>query len=106
MERLVRRCGKGWLYRHGEPFVAFNGAAAPTLAEAIDQIEALRAGWQPIETAPKDGTFVLVYWRDPPQDYPPDVLLYSSESGWVDDYGSKYMEPTHWQPLPEEPTDG
>jgi hypothetical protein len=43
IERIVRRCGKDWLYRDGEPFVAFNGMAAPTLAEAADEIESLRA---------------------------------------------------------------
>jgi hypothetical protein len=64
-------------------------------------------GWQPIETAPKDGTAVLVYnpkiyrtsqfvarWDDHDQ--------YWQSVACVDDYyGSS--EVTHWMPLPAPP---
>jgi hypothetical protein len=56
--------------------------------------------WQPIETAPKDGTHVLAWWRE--EGDPPEVVRWSA--GWVDDYGTRYIEPTHWQPLPSPPT--
>ena len=83
--------------------------------------------WQPIETAPMDGTPVLVfgddlnypceaYWE--PRSCTMNILVgwYSHESmrqGWLchdgspDAYGSMdptQINPTHWMPLPEPPT--
>lgn len=64
--------------------------------------------WQPIETAPKDGTEILgwVYgerWA---------VCKYHKNSmfkvegfatyGWDDGY--EWADPTHWMPLPDPPT--
>lgn len=76
--------------------------------------------WQPIETAPKDGTEVLVgryvngEWRlcqagwhhfpgcdNPIQGYEPDVWWWNCDADWggiTDDEG-----PTHWMPLTEPP---
>lgn len=61
--------------------------------------------WQPIETAPKDGTQILAWdgfnfdlceWSAPER-RPQDACW------WIDnDKGS--MHPTHWQPLPPPPT--
>lgn len=66
--------------------------------------------WQPIETAPKDGTSILV------------CVTYNLPEGgwetvqWVDWVREPYIfpiyrdridipcPPTHWQPLPEPPT--
>jgi hypothetical protein len=62
-------------------------------------------GWRDIESAPKDGTNILLahalavfdgYW---------DVYA----NGWVDDVTDLYedkitYQPTHWRPLPEPPT--
>ena len=78
-------------------------------------------GWQPIETAPKDGTHVLLsypgritygYWlvlevgklvgdcggacRCPEYDEAPDPFWYSEDGGFTEEY-----PPTHWMPLPE-----
>ena len=55
--------------------------------------------WQPIETAPKDGTTVLGYehgWRG--------TIRYWSgrKNGWVDEI-DQYCSPSHWMPLPEAP---
>lgn len=71
--------------------------------------------WQPIETAPKDGTCVLVW--------PPTFAGVVSCARWnedrfakkphpywsrVDDLGKVYLSrgnpPTHWMPLPKGPT--
>lgn len=74
--------------------------------------------WQPIETAPKDGTFVLLcggtgdYSSDRGWPFPPVVV-----AQWVNlplhkhwryaSYDSGYYgeveNPTHWMPLPEPP---
>jgi hypothetical protein len=62
------------------------------------------AGWQPIETAPKDGTDMLVY-----QNGCFDV----ASVWWIDDNGDAVwfngdvvVYPTHWMPLPDPPDDG
>lgn len=73
-------------------------------------------GWQPIETAPKDGTQILVWEAG-------DVSVVAWErikncNGWqcfgdgrraveyMSDFGTDYLEagwPTHWMPLPPAP---
>ena len=82
-----------------------------------------RIEWQPIETAPKDGTHVLLsysgrvtygYWlhlevgklvgdcggvcRCPEYDEPPAPFWYSEDGGFTEEH-----PPTHWMPLPEPP---
>lgn len=70
--------------------------------------------WQPIETAPKDGTMILV-WDE--SSSPGVVAAYflsethddEEWSGWI--YGDQLLAdadpegplPTHWMPLPEPP---
>lgn len=92
-----------------------------TVSALLDEIDALRAElqawqWQPIETAPKDGTRVLLWieWSDVPV-----VGEFSHDRWWADTehhevscgaycYGGsvssdKNMKPTHWHPLPLPP---
>lgn len=68
--------------------------------------------WQPISTAPKDETWVLLYtandgaggivmgcWDagcDATEDDP------GYPAGWMD-AGGFFLHPTHWMPLPEPP---
>jgi hypothetical protein len=58
--------------------------------------------WQPIETAPKDGTRVLIadsnVWMAVATFWPCNMY-------WTDDTisGLKLNSPTHWMPLPEPP---
>lgn len=67
--------------------------------------------WQPISTAPKDGTTVLLFRRVEPW----NVVGYGT---WFDDYGAQgwlargfsdppgnlgLVHPTHWAPLPKPP---
>lgn len=69
--------------------------------------------WQPIETAPKDGTELILFdemvcigsWRN-------DWNFQDEPKQWFDNtfddyscgYGSTPLKPTHWMPLPEPPT--
>ena len=72
--------------------------------------------WQPIETAPRDGTWVLL--ADPdlcdehgvllpvPAEFRPEVTGWGSPDGeWMDLHGCRVITPTHWMPLPEPPED-
>lgn len=82
--------------------------------DARDEIERLRAAsqWQSIETAPKDGTEVIVYRRDAgafTAHYisPYDVgVSDDDEPSWFTVCGEDLTGdlPTHWQPLPSPPT--
>jgi hypothetical protein len=59
--------------------------------------------WQPIETVPKDGDYILV-WNS----YGVTMVYWDSEwESWIIDsncpIGLKGTEPTHWMPLPEPP---
>ena len=58
--------------------------------------------WQPIKTAPKDGTDILACWR---KGGTMDVVRFI-EGHWLDDDTEQPVisEPSHWMPLPEPPT--
>lgn len=66
-------------------------------------------GWAPIETAPKDGTWVLAIARGAPAHFAV-VVSYRTyhpnakgKEEWRDAAGSKCPRVTHWMPLPEVP---
>ena len=62
-------------------------------------------GWQPIETAPKDGTHILVFNPDRQE---PEVAWWSEHAPkykwttWDNGYLEGWAE--YWQPLPAQPT--
>ena len=61
--------------------------------------------WQPIETAPKDGTEILVYGSWYPHGKWKGMTLASwlpNEEMWTFD-GDLMHDVTHWMPLPEAP---
>jgi len=72
--------------------------------------------WQPIETAPKDGTPVLIfvpaYTRPTLGDFPAVMQVAhwygfaGGEFAWTEVHGEGYetYEPTHWMPLPGAPS--
>jgi len=67
-------------------------------------------GWQPISTAPKDGTPILAYQ---PSTVPDEIWIGVAAwdtdhgEGWkIDRYDILEMRPTHWMPLPGPPDAG
>lgn len=82
------------------------------LRAAKKQLEALEAErdkwkeWQPIETAPKDGTWVLLGWFELPGMPRCGVLWHSRDNRWCDVHHvlhNAQSPPTHWMPLPDPP---
>ncbi len=74
-------------------------------------------GWQPIETAPRDGTRVLIYqpnaprqnvmeayWAMPYEDAPEEQCWWNTPDG-ISGRGYTILSEavTHWQPLPPPP---
>lgn len=62
-------------------------------------------GWQPIETAPKDGTYILGNKKFWDAGWSPRVMRWEKES-WRTDPGNLHQEPTMWCPLPASPALG
>lgn len=97
----------------GELFVAQleNETKTGVIAQLTARVAELEAaqGWQPIETAPKDGTIIFVEAYDHARLTGPVHSGYWSpayEGGpyaWVEDYDYKICDPTHWMPLPQPP---
>jgi Lar family restriction alleviation protein len=63
-----------------------------------------RSAWQPIETAPRDGTQILGWDGDARQ-----IVWWCEGGRWISDKLQEYHlgereDPTHWQPLPSPPT--
>lgn len=85
----------------------YGGNTAPIDA-AIASLEAADgevAVWQPIETAPKDGTTVIAYRPTKP---PHIEGMHWSEGCWYWSYDGDgpdgyAVPPTHWMPLPSPP---
>ena len=63
--------------------------------------------WQPIETAPKDGTLVLVWDEDTGGAFAAQFLVevtgWGNPGEWMDWHGMRLLQPTHWMPLPDPP---
>jgi hypothetical protein len=75
--------------------------------------QAERPGWRTMESAPKDGTEVLVFAKDKPRPGYWDDCTYAKKpkpywhytSAWgINDMRTN--PPTHWQPLPTPPAPG
>lgn len=103
-----------WIREHGDkafvvPEDRFHAYAE--LDAAADELERLQAiverRWQPIETAPKDGTTLLVWnptWYQGKGGQCVGVW-FRPESKWYSIEITMSIQPTHWMPLPEPPTE-
>lgn len=78
--------------------------ASPAASQAQD--------WQPIETAPKDGTLILCFYPDRHGHDRYSLRYWSTgdwrssgrKEGWCDQYRQlRSIDPTHWMPLPPPP---
>jgi hypothetical protein len=73
---------------------------------AADEITRLRAAtaWQKIETAPRDGTTVLLWLVDGQMMIDGEYAIqgFHSARAWRTEFHVT-AEPTHWQPLPTPP---
>lgn len=69
-------------------------------------------GWQPIETAPKDGAWIWAFWpvtTFEDQQTPTRWVESSLKDGpyWQDAADHiDWTQPTHWMPLPPAPGEG
>ena len=66
--------------------------------------------WQPIATAPKDRTRVLIAWdRETRATLNPVGAFWSEGNAWLADSGGGWRGsygPSHWMPLPAPPKSG
>lgn len=86
-------------------------ASAYTIAELQRQLLEAKAQWQLIETAPKDGTLILVFYPDL-HGHDRYSLRYWSAGDWGsirEAWSDQWRQikpsssPTHWMPLAEAP---
>ena len=61
--------------------------------------------WQPIETAPRDGSWVLGHSSENAHEDVVYVMEWFERDGWLKVYHDCSAHPTHWQPLPAPPKD-
>lgn len=89
--------------------------ASPQLPKMDAEGRVLHAGWQPIETAPRDGSVFLAYQPADPSNPAvwPELMgvgYFYSHGFRLDGVGGYEVEydlerPTHWMPLPTPPSD-
>jgi hypothetical protein len=75
--------------------------------EKSDDVQYIRADlvpqWQDIETAPKDGTFILAFGNGVAIHNCHYIAEWSEGDGWICSYSDVDVTPSHWMPLPNPP---
>jgi hypothetical protein len=90
------------------------GRAIDHLCASAEKFSAAMREWQPIETAPKDGTRLLLWCVHHNAQYADDPVEFSRWAGavigsWTNHNGGGWTwsghagTPIHWMPLPEPP---
>jgi hypothetical protein len=84
-----------------------EGAVTTRLARTALQEQLRNSAWQPIETAPRDGSRIIVYRPKFDGDYIPQVGwdFWMTKGLLEPTWGKsrKDVPPTHWMPFPEPP---
>lgn len=110
----LARVGENAFPLHIDDISRLLHAAYTVIAPQKDPSIAAALDWQPIETAPKDGTWVLLsggktteydYCNDHVRLDRPVTAFWSEENGWAFCYWDgmwreAYKDPTHWCRLP------
>ena len=92
-------------------WTSLNPTHAAAAYRAVKAEGVINQGWQPIESAPKDGTRILV-WLKPLSQH--EKINTDAQHSWVDKaHWTKFNgggwvhyqlgTPTHWMPLPNPP---
>jgi hypothetical protein len=70
-------------------------------------MEGIMADRKPIDTAPKDGSKVTVYWKDSNGVINESIAQYRDDGWWtyIDSDTQKKVEPTSWRPAFEDDDD-
>jgi hypothetical protein len=78
---------------------------AEELREIAGEMEAQPPAqvWQPIDTAPKDGTSFLGYWLGGDHDCSMHAVKFFRGGWWQTNEDYKCREPAYWMPLPPPP---
>lgn len=105
-----------WARDKGYPFCEVVPAYGPASAMSTTEIrysemagvawQASRkqAEWQPIKTAPKDGSHMLLMATQHQMLYQkPEMIVGYWASGWWSNGGHTLSHVTHWMPLPQPP---
>ena len=92
---------KGEFHSHSEPCKP-AAEYVEALAQARSALTAAKAGgWLPIETAPKDGTRILVWRKHATR---PLIARYQKDFEWFEDEDGVHLyHLIYWQPLPNPP---
>ena len=99
LQSLIERCQGLIGTSYGE---SFNAGVKAVMKEIIDyQIDHRHdSAWQPIETAPKDGTHILL--RCPLAPCAVGSWFETKSTGWWT-MNCMPITPTHWMSIPEPP---
>lgn len=60
-----------------------------------------KSKWQPIETAPKDGSWIVAFYDK--NNIPMFIFFDDDKKDWYQKHRIGEREFTHWMPLPEAP---
>ena len=116
MELLKCFCGAlakedNWESAHGEVFmvfcpecdIAFRSVEGPQAArdgwlKAMEKAASKgKSGWRPIETAPRDESWLIGHWQDSQE----TATVRFRAWRWENTDGEIVFKPTAWMPLPE-----